>query len=121
LPADKEGVKRWITEQEFKVVGTAIVPTMRLDTFMNEAGIKSVDYLKIDAQGLDLEVVKSAGDRLRDVAKVQLEATTASYRQYEGAPDKSVIIEYMESKGFRLSGEEIQSHGQEANLTFLRA
>jgi len=55
------------------------------------------------------------------VAKVQLEATTASYRQYEGAPDKSVIIEYMESKGFRLSGEEIQSHGQEANLTFLRA
>ena len=114
LPADKEGVKRWITEQEFKVVGTAIVPTMRLDTFMN-------DYLKIDAQGLDLEVVKSAGDRLRDVAKVQLEATTASYRQYEGAPDKSVIIEYMESKGFRLSGEEIQSHGQEANLTFLRA
>ena len=120
LPADADGVKSWITEQEFKVVGSVTVPTMRLDTFMNEAGIESVDYLKIDAQGLDLEVVKSAGDRLRDVAKVQLEATTASYRQYEGAPDKAVIIEYMESKGFRLAGEEIQSHGQEANLTFLR-
>ncbi len=120
LPADQAGVKQWITEQKFEVIGTATVPTMRLDTFMNEAGIKSVDYLKIDAQGLDLEVVKSAGDRLRDVAKVQLEATTASYRQYEGAPGKSVIIEFMESKGFRLAGEEIQSHGQEANLTFLR-
>ena len=120
LPADQAGVKQWITEQKFEVIGTATVPTMRLDTFMNEAGIKSVDYLKIDAQGLDLEVVKSAGDRLKDVAKVQLEATTASYRQYEGAPGKSVIIEFMESKGFRLAGEEIQSHGQEANLTFLR-
>ena len=120
LPPDEAGVKRWITEQEFKVIGTATVPTIRLDTFMNEAGIGSVDYLKIDAQGLDLEVVKSAGDRLRDVAKVQMEATTASYRQYEGAPGKSVIIEFMESKGFRLAGEEIQSHGQEANLTFLR-
>jgi FkbM family methyltransferase len=120
LPADQAGVKSWITEQEFKVTGSVTVPTMRLDTFMNEAGIESVDYLKIDAQGLDLEVVKSAGDRLRDVAKVQLEATTVSYRQYEGAPGKSEIIEYMESKGFRLAGEEVQSHGQEANLTFLR-
>lgn len=121
LPADEEGVKRWITEQKFKVVGSVTVPTMRLDTFMNRAGIASVDFLKIDAQGLDLEVVKSAGDRLRDVAKIQLEATTASYRQYEGAAGKSEIIEYMESKGFRLAGEEIQTHGQEANLTFLRA
>ena len=120
LPPDEAGVKSWKTDQEFKVVGTTIVPTMRLDTFMNDAGIEFVDYLKIDAQGLDLDVVKSAGDRLRDVAKVQLEATNVEYRQYEGAPGKSVIIEYMDSMGFRLAGEEIQSHGQEANLTFLR-
>jgi FkbM family methyltransferase len=120
LPADQVGIKSWVSEVEFKVVGSVTVPTMRLDTFMNGAGIESVDYLKIDAQGLDLEVVKSAGDRLRDVAKVQLEATTSSYRQYEGAPGKPVIVEYMAAKGFRLAGEESQSHGQEANLTFLR-
>jgi len=120
LPADEAGVKSWVTEQEFKVIGSVTVPTMRLDTFMNGAGIDSVDYLKIDAQGLDLEVVKSAGDRLKDVAKVQLEATMVSYRQYEGAPGKSMIVDYMKSKGFRLTDEEIQSHGQEANLTFLR-
>lgn len=120
LPADDEGVKRWITELHFEVVGSVTVPTMRLDTFMNRAGIKSVDFLKIDAQGLDLEVVKSAGDRVRDVAKIQLEATVSSYRQYEGAAGRSEIIEYMESKGFRMADEEIQSHGQEANLTFLR-
>jgi len=121
LPADEAGVKSWVTEQEFKVVGSVTVPTMRLDTFLNGAAIESVDFLKVDAQGLDLEVVKSAGDRLGDVAKLQLEATTVAYRQYEGAPGKSVIVEYMQSKGFRLAAEEIQSHGQEANLTFLRA
>jgi FkbM family methyltransferase len=121
LPADEAGVKSWVTDLEFKVLGSVTVPTMRLDTFLNGAGIESVDYMKIDAQGLDLEVVKSAGDRLKDVAKVQLEATMVSYRQYEGAPDKSAIVQYMESKGFRLTEEEIQSHGQEANLTFLHA
>lgn len=120
LHADKTGIKNWVSEQEFKVVGTTTVPTMRLDTFMDRAGIESVDYLKIDAQGLDLAVVKSAGERLRDVVKVQLEATTATYRQYEGAPDRSAIVDFMESMGFRLVEEEIQSHGQEANLTFLR-
>lgn len=121
LPADDAGVKAWRSELEFKVIGSVTVPTMRLDTFMNGAGIESVDFLKVDAQGLDLEVVRSAGDRLRDVARVQLEATTASYRQYEGAPGRSEIIEFMESKGFRLAEEESQSHGQEANLTFVRA
>jgi FkbM family methyltransferase len=120
LPADELGVKRWVTEQHFEVVGAVTVPTMRLDTFMNRAGIKRVDFLKIDAQGLDLEVVKSAGNRLDDVIKVQLEATTVSYRQYEGSPDKSDIVDYMKSRGFRLTAEEFQSHGQEANLTFLR-
>jgi FkbM family methyltransferase len=119
LPADQVGVKSWVSDAEFKVIGSATVPTMRLDTFMNGAGIESVDFLKIDAQGLDLEVVKSAGDRLSDVAKVQLEATTVPYRQYEGAPDKSAIVEYMESRGFRMVSEERQSHGQEANLTFV--
>jgi FkbM family methyltransferase len=121
LPADDAGVKSWITEAEFKVIGSVTVPTMRLDTFLNGAGIASVDFLKIDAQGLDLDVVKSAGDRLKDVAKVQLEATTVAYRQYVGAPGKSVIVDYMQSNGFRLAGEEIQTHGQEANLTFLPA
>jgi FkbM family methyltransferase len=121
LPADEAGVKSWVTEQQFKVVGSVTVPTMRLDTFLDGAGIESVDFLKVDAQGLDLDVVKSAGNRLRDMAKVQLEATLVSYRQYEGAPGKSVIVEYMESRGFRLAEEETQSHGQEANLTFLRA
>ncbi len=120
LPADEVGVKSWVTEQEFKVIGSVTVPTMRLDTFMDGAGIESVDYLKVDAQGLDLEVVRSAGDRLADIAKIQMEATTVPYRQYEGAPGKSDIVDFMESKGFRLRQEELQSHGQEANLTFLR-
>jgi FkbM family methyltransferase len=120
LPTDEIGIKSWVTEEHFEVIGSVIVPTMRLDTFMDGAGIAAVDFLKIDAQGLDLDVVKSAGDRLRDVAKIQLEATTVPYHQYEGVPDRKEILEYMESKGFRLAEEEIQTHGQEANLTFLR-
>jgi FkbM family methyltransferase len=121
LATDESGVARWVGGEVFKVVDSITVPTMRLDTFMDAAGIRSVDFLKVDAQGLDLDVVRSAGDRLRDVARVQLEATTASYAQYQGAPDRSAIVGYMEANGFRLEREELQSYGQEANLTFVRA
>lgn len=118
LPADATGVRQWISEQKFEVVGSVTVPTMRLDTFMNGAGVDRVDFLKVDAQGLDLEVVKSAGARLADISRIQLEATTAAYAQYTGAPDRSAIVAYMQANGFRLTGEESQSHGQEANLMF---
>jgi FkbM family methyltransferase len=120
LDTDEAGVRRWVSEQRFEVVDTVTIPTMRLDTFMERAGLKTVEYLKVDAQGLDLAVVRSAGDRLEGVSKVQLEAATGTVRQYEGAPGRSEIIEFMESRGFRLAGEEIQSHGQETNLTFIR-
>lgn len=120
LSPDPDGVSRWVTEQHFEVIGSSVVPTIRLDTFMAQVRLDAVDFMKVDAQGLDLEVVKSAGDRLTDISRIQLEATTVPYRQYEGAPAKSVIVDFMESKGFRLIREESQSHGQEANLTFVR-
>ena len=81
LSPDEAGMKSWVTEQQFKVTGSVTVPTMRLDTFIEAVGLESIDFLKVDAQGLDLEVVRSAGERLAGVARVQLEATTASYRQ----------------------------------------
>jgi FkbM family methyltransferase len=120
LAADEAGVSRWISDQRFEVVDSVTVPTIRLDTFINGAGLKRIDYLKIDAQGLDLAVVRSAGDRLGDISRIQLEAATGSIRQYQGAPGRREIVDFMESKGFRLVREEIQSDGQEANLTFVR-
>jgi hypothetical protein len=94
---------------------------MRLDTFMNEVGIRHVHFLKIDAQGADLNVLKSVGDRLRDVRKVVLEVSLTSTPLYEGSHSKDECLQFMADAGFSLQDEESQSDGQEANLTFLRA
>jgi hypothetical protein len=92
---------------------------MRLDTFMNSMKIKRVDFLKIDAQGADLQVVKSAGDRLADIDRIQLEVTTVADRPYVGSADREEILGYMADHGFSLLGSEDQSFGQESNLTFV--
>jgi hypothetical protein len=85
---------------------------------MNLAGIETVDYLKIDAQGLDFSVVKSAGERLKDIRKIYLEVYVTEFPLYQGCPTKNEITEFMKSRDFELVGVEVQSDGQEENLTF---
>jgi len=65
LPFDPDGLRDWIGGDELIQYEKISVQVVRLDTFLAEAGIEHVDYLKIDAQGADLSVIRSAGDRLR--------------------------------------------------------
>jgi hypothetical protein len=50
-------------DHEFTVVNEEI-PTVRLDSFVKERGIKVIDILKIDVEKSELAVLRSAGDAL---------------------------------------------------------
>jgi FkbM family methyltransferase len=119
LPHNPEGVRQWIGGHLFRVESKVLVPTVRLDTFMECAGISKVEYLKIDAQGADLSVVKSAGKRIRDVKKIKLEVAVTPISPYEGAARRIDVVDYLESYGFVLTEVEPQFHNQEENLTFV--
>ncbi len=118
LPIDDENARHWIGGRDVRVVNKTVVPTIRLDTFMNLVGIQTVDYLKIDAQGSDLAVLKSAGNRLKDLRKIYVEVSITPYPVYNGSPSKAEIVEFLEARGFELVGVDTQSDGQEENLTF---
>jgi FkbM family methyltransferase len=120
LPLSKEGIDSWEGAKVLKVESVVVVPTIRLDTFMNFVGIEKVDFLKIDAQGTDLAVVKSAGERLRDIAKITLEVWLTPHPLYVGVPSKAEVASYLETHGFVLANVESQTEGLEENLTFLR-
>ncbi len=87
---------------------------------MRLADIERVDYLKIDAQGMDLAVLRSAGSRLKDVAKITVEVDLSPSPLYVGAASKSEAIDFLRQAGFELLQAEKQTHGQEENLTFVR-
>ena len=118
LPIDEDNARRWIGGAGISVVSKSVVPTIRLDTFMNLAGIETVDYLKIDAQGADLSVVRSLGNRLKDLRKIYLEVSVTPYPVYRGEAGKDATIDFLIQRGFELVGVEPQSDGQEENLTF---
>jgi len=119
LDFNPEGLRRWIGGQVLKVESKVRVPTTRLDTFMKAAGISRIEYLKIDAQGADLSVIKSAGERIRNIKKIMLEVATTPVSLYEGAASRTDVVNYLQSFGFALTDVEAQTHGQEENLTFL--
>lgn len=120
LPLNESAARSWIGGDGLKVTSVVTVPTMRLDTFMELAGVGKVDFLKIDAQGGDLAVVRSAGSRLKDIHKVTLEADITPTRLYQGSSSRAEIVAYMEHHGFMLAETETQSSGQEENITFIR-
>lgn len=119
LSFNREGLSKWIGAEELRTERVVMVPTIRLDTFMNEVGIRRVDFLKIDAQGADLSVLKSAGNRIYDVGKIVLEVPLTPAPLYEGSHSKEECLQFMADSGFTFMEEENQSGGQEANLTFI--
>jgi FkbM family methyltransferase len=110
----------WKNIVGLKTAASVMVPTIRLDTFMELMKLPRIDYLKIDTQGADFMVVKSLGTRIRDVRKIMLEADVMHARLYQGSSGKDEIVSYMQTHGLELTSIASQNHGKEENLTFLR-
>jgi FkbM family methyltransferase len=120
LPLDEAARLAWTDGHLLVEEREIIVPTIRLDTFMDGAGITAVEFLKVDTQGADFQVVSSAGTRLKDIRKIKLEVAITARQLYLGAADKATVTTFLEAEGFRLIETERQSHNQEENLTFAR-
>jgi FkbM family methyltransferase len=55
------------------------VEVVRMDSFIRENKIKSIDFLKLDVEGANYEVLEGFGDELSRVKAIQVEG---EYRQY---------------------------------------
>jgi len=121
LALDHNAVKGWRGVTNLRTVRCVTAPTIRLDTFLEKMQIESVEYLKIDAQGHDMEVIRSLGERIRDVAQLRVEACAVARPMYSGAHNKiDEIIAFLHEHGFELLENLPETLGQEANLVFRR-
>jgi len=81
------------------------VPVLRLEDVLERIPPEvEVEFVKIDVQGHDLQVLKSAGEQIRRVEKVQAEVINEKI--YEGSGElrpgtEAEFVSYMQSKGFR--------------------
>ena len=62
---------------------------------------RPVDFVKVDAQGMDLEVFKSGGQMLSHVRRVQLEVISDDCKPvYQHQPTCSTVVEELRMLGF---------------------
>lgn len=95
------------------------VETQRLDTLIEKYKIEEIEYLKVDTQGTDLNVIKSLGKYINIVRKIQLEVQLKEL--YINSSTKDEIMEYMNDNNFKLIDTiyGLESKEYENDLIFL--
>jgi FkbM family methyltransferase len=103
---------------QLETLETIEVPVVRLDAFMMANTITEVGLLKIDVQGYEFQVLRSAGELIHNIRRINL--TVQTFPLYDESTPRAEILDYLESSGFRLVRTQAQKSGLEENLEFIR-
>jgi len=87
--------------RQIEVVEQRMVETVSLNNFLPGAGVASVDFLELDTQGTELEILKGA-DRFLATSVVGLQTEVEFSPLYEGQPMFAGVDEYLRGFGFML-------------------
>lgn len=125
---EHELIEHWsVHRQDIHYSGISYdVETTRLDTFIEEYGLqeRTIDFIHIDAQGVDLDCLKSLGKYISNLQAGVLETVKDKNKSiYIGQDDNTVdnIAEFLSANGFQIKS--IQSNDNtncEYNVFFER-
>ena len=99
------------------VIETIEVETITLQSFFARERIQAVQLLKVDTEGHDLDVLRSAGDDIRRVKRIQIEVQSGP-EYYVGGTREEQAVEYLAAHGFTLVNKWDHPHGWAHDLTF---
>lgn len=112
----------WPSRDDFAVTSRVEVEVVRLDTYIERAGITDILYLHCDAQGADLQVLMGLGKFAAIVRAGVVEASTErSGALYKGQPLLADVESWLDQNGFKVVG--ISSNDpwrHEVNVSFER-
>lgn len=111
---DKFKIKKLETIKENNII------VSRLDTLLEKLNIKYVNFLHIDAQGEDLNIVKSLGRFVDNVKIIELECVAEGFQPlYKNQPSYQETIKYMKEINFlEIKREYHKFIARELDITF---
>lgn len=115
--------KDWYNKSELIPKYSVKVPIIRLDNYIKYNSIKSIDYLHIDAQGLDMEVLLGLGEYISIVKAGVIEMpVNFNERLYKDQKySKQDAYNFLVSKGFSIIKiENNDNFNNELNIYFTR-
>ena len=82
-----------------------IVPTMTLNSFLEQNSITKIDFIHMDVQGAELKVLKGAKDKLKDIKAIWLEVADVSI--YKNQVLRKEVEAFMKINRFSLVKSEM--------------
>jgi FkbM family methyltransferase len=102
LHPDMEELDNYIFHDYFTPLSIEMVQATSLNRIIREHGLTSIDWIKIDAQGMDLAIIKSLDDRFLDKVTV-IDVEPGLMSAYKGEDHFPKVHEYMVNNGFWLA------------------
>jgi FkbM family methyltransferase len=110
---------REIGRTDFFTDGMSTVrPTKTLDEVVRERGFPKPDFIKIDVQGCELDILKGATETLKSVKDLVVELQHTEYNK--GAPQVQESLPFIESLGFKCVYPMFAYNGPDADYHFRR-
>jgi FkbM family methyltransferase len=113
--------EQWPNRPDFKFTHSYQVPTIKLKDFVILYNINEIEYLHVDAQGNDLNVLKSLEDKISIVKSGVVEASNKINLYKDVNNNIQEIRNYLINNGFRITHEQINDEfDAEVNIFFKR-
>ena len=106
-------------KSDFDLHDTISVDTIRLDTYIEDKKINDIHYLKIDAEGNDLNVFKSLGIYKSIVRGCELEVWNEENTLFNDANWLDEVLNYMSLENFELVDRFVHGKGFSSDLLFI--
>lgn len=111
--------EKWPNRPDFKVTHSYLVPTITLFDFCKSHNIEEIDYLWIDTQGNDFNVLQSLGEKIKNVKAGKCEVSL-DVELYKNTENKLNIVKpWLENQGFKVDVY-AHPHNKEADLNFYK-
>lgn len=93
-------LRRWRQDNGFDVTQELEIDCISLAQFVQEEKISQIDFLKLDTQGSELDILLGGGDFLREISVIKCEVEFVQL--YEGQPLFDEVVGTLATYGFRL-------------------
>ena len=100
LPPNEDLIKLYNLEKYFAIRSISEVDCEPISDLVGELGIDNIDFLKLDLEGLDFEVIKSLGQLIEGILFIQCELRFQPF--YLNEPYFHEVVSYLYAHEFEL-------------------
>lgn len=93
-------IDRFFTSEEFEVKDSVLIRCNTLDDILMENNFRDIDFIKLDTQGTELQILQGAERTLPDVFGIDIEVEFSPL--YQGQPLFADVDIFLRERGFTL-------------------